>query len=755
MRHLIWSLGLVLVGCAHSSATASTAIEWSVTTTDENEEARLAQQVVDGLVTIAKQANLPPVRIALQTTPEGFTAELTDTTGTRSVSLPLAPHVFSGATWAPLAAALLGPPPNSMRALRSYVLSGVEKDLSARTLAKLAATVGGEMKAAPLAPGGHEKASLVLVGLALREGGPLADPREALALATAHLAASERLQENPVQMLDAAAAQSLIHALVGDETSASRTVNSYQVRMPWTPAVMTLVNGDWRRRSNAPAPAMGLDFVTLYRELRRRGGAEQSQDVLEKWKPAPDALWARAVFTWTRHQPVVVARQYGENLPAFEAEERRSLEEDVANPLGEFVIPAEVWSRHLARNEMGAALVQQSVFGFTLRSVEHAEALVRSADAAFANEPQWPAARLLFEREPSNEDCERGVKALNTLTPRARERAAIACRTAKPVHEPLTPRNTAYDADERLSTNFPRDNPAELERLSELAPSSYGARAQRLALVPRNRLSTDKALDIMGPLIAYDLRAIEFIEALQLQPSRELLEASCELESNNCAAVVNYLRDRDLPEVIGVLERWRQRPLSRVAFSQLSRPLLDFYFEEGRLADAAALASEVGGTKSGNGLEIEAVYFERMGKYREAERGFTAIAERYGEPFFLDDFYLRAAFRRYQRGAFVKQGKEAEQRLFDGALVKVTKGALSVDDTQGVPMGSERDPAYRRFGFKRGDLLLSADGFRIKTQKQLLALLHRSETPTLTAVVIRDGRLVELTGPFRRQRYGR
>lgn len=51
--------------------------------------------------------------------------------------------------------------------------------------------------------------------------------------------------------------------------------------------------------------------------------------------------------------------------------------------------------------------------------------------------------------------------------------------------------------------------------------------------------------------------------------------------------------------------------------------------------------------------------------------------------------------------------------------------------------------------------MLSLDGYRVKDMQQLLVLAHRTEAPTLTVVFIRDGQLIELTGPFRRQRYGR
>jgi hypothetical protein len=250
---------------------------------------------------------------------------------------------------------------------------------------------------------------------------------------------------------------------------------------------------------------------------------------------------------------------------------------------------------------------------------ERAAEVLTSADAAFSSVPEWAAARLLLSRDATPADCEQGRAQLVTLTPPRRSEAQEACQVAPKPDGDVVPRETAYDADLRLERAFfaPRE---QLDALLDRSPSSLGVRLRLLDATPPNRRTVDRALELMGPLTEYDLRALDLVSRVAAVPSREVLERQCELDAATCGALVEYLRDHDRPEVITVLERWRTHPETRVIFSVFARQLSDFYFAEGRKADAAALAKEVGDTWAGPGLELQGVFYERIGDYERPRR---------------------------------------------------------------------------------------------------------------------------------------
>lgn len=744
-RGVVFVAAIVMLGCATARGSGAPPTTWGVTCAEPSFEAALARRTVEGLLDVAKRTGQPATHVTLKRTPTGFWAELQRAGVVVTRELPLAPHVLSGSTWAPLAEALVGtgdtPTSSSLD-----VLASVEHSVSLRTLLATSTAVARQLRETPRSAALREQSALLLVVLALREAGPLIDPHEPLALATAQLALAHALRGGAAASTEGRAAQAVVHALAGDEGAALSALDASGTGS-WMKAVRLLATGDWRQPADAPPPPDGLERLARYRELRFRAGALKAQDAHESWASLDDPLWARMVFTTGMHQSVVDARRYGEDLPA---RERAELELIRGLDLDE-VIPSGVLQRHLLRNAMSAALVQYTLFAETLALPKNAARVRDAADREFGEDPLWAAASVLLRKQPPASVCARAKKGLDALTPSVRQVVSMRCGGRAfdaDALAALTPRNTVYNADNRLQWLRVKASPT----WATLSPHSYPVRAAQVRALKQQDLEAAQVLAMLGPLADYDLRALHSALTLSAAPSREVLEKRCELDADTCDDLVNHLREEKL-EFIDVLERWRRDPRTRVAFSELSRPLLDAYFEQQRLDDAALLAQEVEDVGSSRGLEVAAVFAERMGRYDVAERKYLAHARRYGRRDLLDDFYLRAEHRQYP-GDWRRQAADAAQRVFGGPPQKVTKRQLSETDA-GVRMGDERDPAYRHFGIKKGDVVLSVDGYRVKNLQQLLALAHRTEAPTLTVVVVRDAELVELTGPFRRQRYGR
>lgn len=661
---------------------------------------------------IAVQLGKSPVTV----TSSGFTAD--------SVDLPLKPHVFSADTWAPLAAKSGA----ITSATTEPLLPTLERSISMGTLRTEATTVAEGLRKLPRSAELHEKAALLLVALALRDVGAIGEPHEALAAATAHLAIAR--VSNRELTVDGRAAQAFIHALVGDEASALKLLDAKRSQS-WEKAVEVLVTGDWRLPKNT-APLNGFERVARTRELRIRTRPLVARDADDAWGKLDDALWARTVYLTGAQQSVLDANLDGLRLSRAETAEL----EIIRGMKTDEVFPPQLLQQHMLRNAIGAAIVEYTALEQSLGRRAAATERLRTADAEFGDEGLWLAVRMTLGDKPIPGACGLGKAHVEQLRPGLRWYAAKRCGLPPVSWKGLIPRNTAYKADGRLVLAA-----KQMPELLTLAPHDF-------FVLNAKYENSGGDLEEFKPLADYDMRVL-FI-ASKKSPSKEVFERMCELDADSCDDLVNYLRENQL-DAVPVLERWRKHPRSSVSFSERARPLLDAYFEQKRFDDAADLAREVEAVGSSRGMEIAAVFAERMGRYEVAERKFRAVAKRYDRPDFIDDFYIRAAFRKYP-GDW--DTTEAVQRTFKGPMELVTAAQLKPSD-RGVRMGEERDPAYRHFGIKKGDVVLALDGVRVRDMTQLLIIAHRSGAPTLNAVVVRDGKVLELDGPFNRQRYER
>ncbi|MFT3713921.1 MAG: hypothetical protein QM817_40185 [Archangium sp.] len=737
------------------------ALNWECVPPDASEEGVLACRVVSAMLEQARLAKEPPARVTLKNTEQGFSATVELDRGTEEVALPLAEHVYSPDTWVPLVPLLFREPQAMPDGLISYSLVRLGTDISASTLGELAAKEQARLEAMPRASPPRFGAALLLAVMAWREGGPLVDPREFLTLATAQLAIGTGLVpaavRHPLPTGDGNVARVLIELLVSSDEAALRRrigVATAMVASFRTPAFtnrsvwLSALDGNWKQP--VPPNLGALEKLVRFHVLAERAGTEAIEAEF-----GDDPVFARVLFASNESRPVPVMRMHAETQFELEAAERAAVEKWIS--AAPAVIPEAAWKRHLTRNAMSAALMHYRTFAFTLNLPDEAERIRVAADEEFKNEPLWGAAWLLRDRGPkprrSAEQCAAARAVWTMVNPRVQMLVREAC--GEPLDPLETPRGTAYDADSRFTALWlAKPSVTRREAWLALAPFAFGPRLLELRSIPRERLTTDRALDVMGPLVKYDVRAMEAVGARVERPGRELLEAQCEAQRANCGDLVLFLRANRLPEYVNVLERWRSDPGSRVAFSNFARPLLDFYFEQKRLDDARALVDEVYETRSGAGFKLKAIYLERTGKFRDAESVLMELSARYGSPFHLDDFYLRAAGRKYERGAWAAKGKEAAERLFGGSPPRVTTAALA-GETRGASVSDQTSPPLFWFGFRKTDVVLALDGIRVKTTEQMFAVLHLTEDKQLKAVVLRDGAVVELSGEFVRERYGK
>lgn len=757
MRIRIAFVAWLLLSCAPAKVatvpTPQVAADWACVPPDASEEGRLACAIVEQLFVQARLAKAEPARVVLKMTDDGFSANVERGATSETFALPLRSHVFAGPTWAPLVPTLLGAPEPEMMATTSSVLVALNKDTSARTIAEQASIVSGELQASTRKVYPHLKAGLLLSVLAWREGGRLADPREFLTLATAHLAIAAGLHkrpewENGPTSNDELVAWLLVDTLVSaDEARRGR----FAFAPTWKSAFGVTVEGDWKKFRGSPSPK-GIEQLVRFQVLAARAGSDVMDSELDAWGRPDDPVFDRAVFSAELDRPVPAMRRHAEGLADREAAERGQVTPLLAR--GANVVPEAAWQRHFSRNAMSAALVESHLYRITLDLPDQANTSFLRAKKALSGDPLWPLGNVLFAgRMPEMPDCSAGSIPPSDVPFRLRALRATLCRSPPPALD--VPRGTVFDGDFRFSIEpQQKASPAQRDGWLALAPSSFGPRLLEWRGTPRERLTVERGLEVMGPLMAYDRRAVKAVGTQVSQPTREVLEALCEVEPSECGQLVAFLEMNHLPGVIDVLERWRGNAGSQVAFSNNAGALLDQYFQDKRLADAEALAKQVGATGSHSGLRLEAEYHERVGHYARTEEILKSVAERYRDSFPLDEFYLRAAKRKYLGTHFASLARDAEARIFGGPLVKVSTAQLQPNDPS-VPLHNLVSPDLYAFGLRRGDVAFAVDGLRVRTPQQFVAMLHRSEAPMLRVMVARGGAVVELKGKFRRQRYGR
>lgn len=777
------ALAIALAGCRHSPdiAPSSSSPPWTAAADDTSDESETALVVTRRLLDVSRLAQRPPASVRIARTTTGFDAVVEQGNARSTISLPLAPSVWSPNTWKPLATALLGPPPETTipMGLVSYVLNGVSA-LSATSIEQQNVTVSGKLAAQPLFSGYHEYAAMLAVALALREGGEFLDAREPLALATAHLAIAGALAPQPPPTgaisEEGFIALTLLSALTGRQVDAQNALRQRNPFMDqaqsWYRIVELVASGDWRKFA-AISPSTPAERFVRYATLRARAGATPAEKALDRWGRTKDPLWSRVVFA-VLNAPVVDWRAYGENLTERELEEMAAVwalrHPGTPAPTtpagfvdapdaGFLVIGAPAWKRHFMRNVMSSALVEHDLYANVLHLPEEAVGADAANDERFGKLDDWPLVRA-FRRTarpdptaPKTAECAAVQPLLARLTPLRAVTLAMDCaipwsRDAAELHF----RGAAYDLDGRLIV---KDLPPERrDELLAIAPYDVNVRLLRvLALAPPER-TLDRQLGIYGPLVDYDVNALTKISAPGSSETREILDKRCALNADDCIALIDFLFERDRPDVTQTVERLWKEGRDRVAFAARAHLLLDAYFEQGRLEDAAKVASDAGATFSSRGLEAQALYFERMGNYSEAEAWYAKIDERYRLPYYLDAFHVRAAARKYAKGAYAAKGKTAEARLFGGPTQKVTTSELT-PQLEGVELRAPLYPSLRHFGFQPKDTVLAIDGVRVKTWDQAEALINRTNAPTLTAFVIREGAVRELKGAYERRRFSR
>lgn len=229
------------------------------------------------------------------------------------------------------------------------------------------------------------------------------------------------------------------------------------------------------------------------------------------------------------------------------------------------------------------------------------------------------------------------------------------------------------------------------------------------------------------------------------------MRKACELDPDLYVGLGKYFLEQNQTEnaVFAYQAAFEMAP-DRVGVANDCDWIVNYYFDHNRQNDALKIATHAAEVYSFSGLETMAKLMERMGRFEDAEKHFTAISERYDASGPLASFYLRhqeknasyaAAFKSLTAAVFPKGMEKVELSDFtdapaDGVLVKTTNA-----NTQ-------------RANLKLGNVFVALDGWRVRTMEQYLWVRDLKKDSPLKLVVWNGAKYVEIIADTPGRRFG-
>lgn len=772
------SLGVVvcfgcslLVGCAHVAVT--TPPHPSVVSTDsKTEDAWLGTHVVEHVLRLHSLYRQAP-DVVVHDDGQQLSLSLKGATAQRDFALPLVPQVLSPDTWVPLVTTIGPPPVSSPLTPAPASLASLLSDLDPLTSQRENLRLSAALRRSVGDPLLHEHAALVLAGLALQEqAARFSDPREVLARLTAHLAFARVLRGATRPSIDGLIAATILAVMTGRQTEALERIDQWKEAEPvWATSLRLLVMRDPRTIPTAPATT---SLEQAVRSLVRRTalGSPAPEDLVHapawpvvlgrlalqtgmspvEWRIGPNHLLlerATSVAVWA------LASSTAAQLDTWPP--RDAPPED-----NEFLVVSwPVWRDSFVRQVAAAATANDFVRRSAQGLAEAADREAAPLDAAFGDFDVWPA--VVVTRGESEQRCTQLASALKrsglALPPLVWHLAkAKGCRQVSQADFPYIeqfPRGSVFDDLHRaplpfLEFDYRTRTLDEIQALLALAPYSFGVRWLAFMHPSAHSNTVASIHATFAPLDEFTLALINLEQRFATPDEKtKLLQQACALNIDTCWQVADRLVATEDPGAMPLLERlWKESP--GLVASNSIQPLVDMYVDVGKPEFAETIAKAAAQSGSGKGMSTLSAFLERVGRYDEAEQVIQQINERYGGEG-LARYYARVSV--WTEGKrYAAKGKEALERIMEGPLHKVTLQQLRPGLTgYRFTFLSAKD---ERFGFKVNDVVVALDGYRVRSEGQHTFVIGLTDSRDMSAIVERDGQLVELKGPYVRWKHG-
>ena len=194
-----------------------------------------------------------------------------------------------------------------------------------------------------------------------------------------------------------------------------------------------------------------------------------------------------------------------------------------------------------------------------------------------------------------------------------------------------------------------------------------------------------------------------------------------------------FLRSKGRVDEAAVADRQGfDKGLDQVAMSTWIQPLVNYYYDHGRKADAEMVAKRAAEVYSQDGLGTYYHLLEKLGRLDEAAEIAQDMADRYGDTVELELLYLRHVDH------FKAQVAALQAKVFPKGLQAVTLSSF-----QGAPAAGaqfvDSDNDLATMGLRMSEVVVAVNGHRADNIAQYFYLTQTAPTPALTLIVWRDG----------------
>ncbi len=331
------------------------------------------------------------------------------------------------------------------------------------------------------------------------------------------------------------------------------------------------------------------------------------------------------------------------------------------------------------------------------------------------------------------------------LAPTAPEPNFDLAKFQKMVKDWFTPpllSGTAYSVSsrlQRLGKDLAKD-PVAVHRLFAIAPLQYTV--ARLELVTRysDKPTVAQIREVFGSMEEYYMGVQRWLIAapgLTFEEKVALRRKGAKLDPDSLFYLAGEYRQKGMEkESAETLQEWMDLATDRVAVSNQSDWLINYYYDHGEKDKAMALAKEAAEVYSLRGLASMMRLQEKMGNLAEAEVYGRRIKERYKDDKFLDSFYVRQLAKGEKR--FQSKVDEISRTAFPDGMRKVTVVDLSGAPSKGVRLQGSSE-AMTKAGLTSDLIIVALDGIEVKNGIQYQLVRGLSDSPEMK-IIVWDGK---------------
>ena len=186
-----------------------------------------------------------------------------------------------------------------------------------------------------------------------------------------------------------------------------------------------------------------------------------------------------------------------------------------------------------------------------------------------------------------------------------------------------------------------------------------------------------------------------------------------------------------------------------VGISIYCKWLVNYYYDNGREAEAFALAKRAAEVYSAGGLKTLAALLEKSGDLAGAEEYFKRNRERYDQIGPLFNFYERHS----EKAEYQARFEELAVQLFPEGLREVDLSDFTLKPEKGVIILSSSQK-LREYGLASGDIIVAIDGYQVDNLEQYYIVRDKSDEPQVRFIVWHKNRYLNVDAKLKNRKFG-